>query len=245
MPKDYFSQQASTYASFRPHYPEELYAYILKRVKGFDKAWDCATGNGQVAGELAKHFKTVEATDISQQQVDNAIQASNIRYSICPAERTDFHDHDFDLITVGQALHWFDLNAFFKEVTRVSKPGSHLAIWGYSLIKVNEAIDTLFDYYYNVTVGKYWDEARKHVENEYASYNFPFAQIDTQHFTIKLDWSVHHYLGYLRSWSATQKFINEKGFDPLTDFAEKLSPFWWENETKTVQFPVFLKLCTL
>lgn len=245
MAKDYFSQQAGTYATFRPHYPADLYAYLFKKVKHFGKAWDCATGNGQVASELAKHFKSVEATDISQQQLDNAIAVNNIHYSLSPAEQTNFPDDSFDLITVGQALHWFDQAAFFKEAVRVAKPGASLAVWGYAIIRVNEEIDKLFYNYYEGTVGKYWDQARKHIENEYADFHFPFAAIDHQHFTLQLHWTAEHYLGYLRSWSATQKFINENGFDPLKDFSEALAHFWRPDEIKTVQFPVFLKLCSL
>jgi ubiquinone/menaquinone biosynthesis C-methylase UbiE len=245
MAKDYFSQQAGTYASFRPHYPAELYAYLFKKVKHFAKAWDCATGNGQVAHELAKHFTNVEATDISQQQLDNAVKASNIHYTLCQAEQTNFPDQSFDLITVGQALHWFDQAAFFKEVKRVGKPNAYLAVWGYAIISVDKEIDKLFYSYYEGTVGRYWDQARRHIENEYASFHFPFTEVDHQHFTLQLNWTVEHYLGYLRSWSATQKFINENGFDPLIDFGIELSQFWKHDELKTVQFPIFLKLCPL
>ncbi len=245
MAKDYFSQQAGTYASFRPHYPADLYAYLFNKVKRFDKAWDCATGNGQVASELAKHFKSVEATDISQQQLDNALSATNIHYSLCPAEQTNFPDHSFDLITVGQALHWFDQPAFFKEAVRVANPGASLAVWGYAIISVNEEIDKLFYNYYEGTVGSYWDQARKHIENEYADFHFPFAAIDHQRFTLQLQWTVEHYLGYLRSWSATQKFINQNGFDPLKNLSVEIARFWKPAEIKTVQFPIFLKLCPL
>src|SRR5215213_8237924 len=106
--KDYFSDQARKYASFRPTYPAELYAFIFKHLNGKHHAWDCATGNGQVATHLALHFKQVSATDISQKQLDEAPKLPNINYSISPAEHTAFPPHSFDLITVGQALHWFD-----------------------------------------------------------------------------------------------------------------------------------------
>jgi ubiquinone/menaquinone biosynthesis C-methylase UbiE len=243
MAKDYFSQQANTYANFRPNYPPELYAYLYKQVSHFNNAWDCATGNGQVAIELAKCFKHVAATDISQQQLANATQASNITYSLCAAEQTDFPDQYFDLITVGQALHWFDLPAFFKEARRVSKPNAVLAVWGYALVSVDPEIDKLFYQYYKGTVGSYWDSAREHIENEYANFHFPFSTIEHHHFSIVLAWTVEHYLGYLRSWSATQKFINENGFDPLIEFSKALMRFWKPGEVKTTHFPVFFKLC--
>jgi hypothetical protein len=49
MPKDLFSNHASLYSKFRPSYPQELYDYVLSFVENRNKAWDCATGNGQVA----------------------------------------------------------------------------------------------------------------------------------------------------------------------------------------------------
>src|SRR5689334_8071156 len=107
-PKDLFSQQAKTYAKYRPSYPPELFDYILQFVEEKNSAWDCATGNGQAAVALSGYFKKVEATDLSKGQIDNAVQKENIRYSVCPAEETSFPDDQFDLITVAQAYHWLN-----------------------------------------------------------------------------------------------------------------------------------------
>lgn len=245
MQKDYFSQHASIYAAFRPLYPKALYDFVFSKLTNFDAAWDCATGNGQVAGELCKHFKIVEATDISQQQLDNAVQAKNIRYSISPAEKTGFVDASFDLITVAQALHWFDTDKFFAEAKRIGKPGGKVALWGYSILTVNKEIDALFYYYYETVVGRYWDEARKRVEEEYASIHFPFEKILTERFELRTEWDRNQFLGYLRSWSATQKFIKAEGSDPLIAFAEQLKKVWVGEDKKTIIFPIFLKLCSL
>lgn len=245
MQKDYFSQHASIYAAFRPSYPKALYDFVFSNLTHFDSAWDCATGNGQVAGELSKHFNTVEATDISQQQLDNAVQAKNIRYSISPAEKTNFAEKSFDLVTVAQALHWFDTDRFFAEAKRIGKPGGKVALWGYSILTVNKEIDELFYYYYETVVGHYWDAARKHVEEEYASIHFPFEKIQTERFELRVEWDMNQFIGYLRSWSATQKFIKAEGHDPLIAFSEQLKKVWTGNEKKAIIFPIFLKLCSL
>lgn len=245
MQKDYFSQHASIYAAFRPTYPKELYTFLYGHVSAFEKAWDCATGNGQVASELSRQFKSVEASDISQQQLDNAFQAENIRYSVCPAEQTSFPDATFDLITVGQALHWFDTEKFFREAKRVGKPGGKLALWGYSVLTVNESIDALFYRYYNSIVGPYWDAARKHIEEEYASIHFPFDSLETKQFQLTVEWTPEQFVGYLRSWSATQKYIKVQNHDPLSSFMEELTMRWGDDTTKVITFPIFLKLCSL
>ena len=62
---DRFSTQAAAYARYRISYPAALYAWLLPQVPGRRRAWDCATGNGQVAAVLARHFEHVAATDLS------------------------------------------------------------------------------------------------------------------------------------------------------------------------------------
>tara|TARA_R100000687_G_C6323682_1_gene106232 strand:+ start:348 stop:518 length:171 start_codon:yes stop_codon:yes gene_type:complete len=55
--KDNFSSKSSSYAKYRPTYPQELYQFLKEKLHKTEKAWDCGTGNGQVAGALAKFFK--------------------------------------------------------------------------------------------------------------------------------------------------------------------------------------------
>jgi ubiquinone/menaquinone biosynthesis C-methylase UbiE len=240
MTKDYFSGHSKLYATFRPTYPDDLYEFIFKHLQSRSTVWDCATGNGQVAQYLSLHFDQVFATDISQQQLDSAHQAENILYSVQPAEKTNFQDQTFDLITVGQALHWFELPQFYAEVKRVIKPHGLLAVWGYSVCSVDPAVDKFFLDFYNNIVEPYWDGARKMVEEEYKNVPFPFDQIATPKFSINVEWTLEEFAGYLTTWSATQKFIKDKNYDPVPEVVKLIQPYWREKEK--VSFPVFLKL---
>ena len=242
--KDYFSSQSKLYATFRPTYPKELYEFIFQYVTEKKVAWDCATGNGQVADYLSTHFDEVHATDISQQQIDQAGKRSNIFYSICPAEKTSFQENQFNLITVAQALHWFDRDAFYSEARRVGKPGSLLAAWGYALLYIEPIIDEIIMDYYNHTVGPYWDNARKLVEEEYRTISFPFEEIQPPPFSIKVQWTINQLSGYLSSWSATQKYIREKGHDPVSPFIKRLKKYWTKPDM-TVTFPLFARIGVL
>jgi ubiquinone/menaquinone biosynthesis C-methylase UbiE len=243
--KDLFSSQSKAYAAFRPTYPAELYEFIFRNTKNFDLAWDCATGNGQVAQDLSKRFKKVYATDISQQQLDEAFKVTNIQYSVSKAEQTNFPDSSFDLITVGQALHWINTHEFYSEVNRVGKKGSTIAVWGYSLLTVNGAIDVRFNEFYFERVGKYWDTARKLVENKYSTIDFPFANKQEANFQIKAEWSLEQFAGYLTSWSATQKSIKAEGINPVPEFIRSIENLWPHDEIKSIRFPVFVKLGTV
>jgi len=240
--KNYFSQQSKAYAAFRPSYPEDLYRFIFEHLKNYACVWDCATGNGQVAQYLARHFTSVYATDISQQQIDNAFRAKNIFYSVGGEENTLFKDNQFDLVTVGQALHWFNRPGFYREVKRTTKPGGLLAVWGYALLTVEPVIDQLFMDFYTNQIGRYWDEARKLVENYYRDIPFPFEQIVCPEFNITVNWTLDQFAGYLSSWSATQKYIHTHGLDPVKPFKEDLKSVWRSGEVKLVTFPVFMKL---
>jgi len=240
--KDNFSTQSGLYKKFRPVYPQVLYDYVLSFVKNKNTAWDCATGNGQVAGVLAEHFDKVYATDISRNQLNNAVQKENIEYKRCPAEDTPFPSHTFDLITVGQALHWFDFEQFFEEVKRVAKPGATMAAWGYALMNINAEVDALVYKLYEDIVGTYWDFERKYVEDHYANIPFPLDNVQQKDFTIAVQWNLSHLIGYLNSWSSVQHYIRQHNENPVDQIVDKLRACWPEEGVKKVSFPVFLKL---
>ena len=142
--KDNFLKQSATYSKYRPDYPKELYEFISSNVKKKQAAWDCGTGNGQAAKELAKIFEKVFATDISQQQIENAGQRENIFYSVEPAEQTTFSHNSFDLVTVAQALHWLRVDDFYTQVKRVAKCGHFccLDLFAFAHFKRNRCFDS-------------------------------------------------------------------------------------------------------
>lgn len=239
--KDNFSRQADVYARYRPGYPRALFDFILTHVKEKKLAWDCATGNGQTAKELALFFEKVFATDSSQKQLDHAYKAPNIIYSRQTAEQTDFAADSFDLITVSQALHWLKFDSFYSEVRRVSKPGGCLAVWMYSLLRISPAIDELIEKYHFETMGTYWDSERKYVDDNYASVPFPFDEIQTPSFAITYQWTIRELEGYFNTWSALQKFIASNGYSPVPDIIKKISSHW-TDESMRIVFPLHLRM---
>ena len=114
-----FSVESSRYAVARPQYPDQLFDYLADLCEETDSVWDCATGSGQAAISLTKHFDSVQATDVSAAQIANAFAQERVYYSVQPAEKTNFETASFDLVTVATALHWFNLERFWPEVHRV------------------------------------------------------------------------------------------------------------------------------
>lgn len=238
--KDNFSTHSAAYARFRPGYPAALLKYICSRCQAFDTAWDCATGNGQIAAVLAQHFRQVEATDISENQLKNAIQQPNIHYQVGKAETTSFPDWSFDLITVGQAAHWFHLDRFYAEVRRLLRPGGVLALIGYNLLTVDPAVDALVWHLYRDVLGPYWDAERRLVEQAYATLDFPFEETPFPETYMEYSWTLENLIGYLNTWSAWQHYVREKNESPMSEaFVESLRAAWPEGEVRTARFPIF------
>ena len=239
--KDNFSRQADIYAKYRPGYPKELFDFIIGHVTHCETAWDCATGNGQTAKQLSVYFKNVVATDISQKQLDNAFPAQNITYLLQPEEQTDFANDSFDLITISQALHWFNFEKFYAEALRVAKPGAWLAAWMYSLLRISPVVDAIIEHYHFETLGNYWDKERKYVDADYATIPFPFTGIETPVFSITYYWTLEELEGYFNTWSALQKYIVAHNDSPVPVLIRQVRPHW-KNEKMKIIFPLHLRM---
>ena len=240
--KDNFSTQAGLYAQYRPTYPPELFEYVVSFVSNKNTAWDCGTGNGQSALALSGYFKKVIATDISSKQIDNAEKAPNIFYSVQSAEKTNIEVNSIDLVTVAQAIHWFDFEKFYTEVKRVASENAIIAVWTYSLLKINESIDQLIRNYHFNFLGSYWDAERKYVDDEYKNIPFPFEKIKVPSFNIEVNWSIEDLEGYLNTWSALQKYIKVNGVNPVPDLIYSLRPYWGPEVKREIIFPIHLLL---
>ena len=236
--KDNFSGHASDYARYRPTYPDALFAFVYEQLAHFDTAWDGGTGNGQVAVKLAERFDCVYATDLSANQLAQAPQRANVIYRVQRAEDASFEEQSLDLVTVAQAIHWFDYEAFYATVNRVLKPDGLLAVWGYTLLSVNEAVDAIVRHLHSGTLDNYWDPERQYVDARYRTIPFPFDEIAAPEFTQSLRWSI----GYLNTWSAVKHYQQHEGRNPVSERTTDLRQAWGAAERQTIQVPVFLRL---
>ncbi|MEN8800081.1 MAG: class I SAM-dependent methyltransferase [Flavobacteriaceae bacterium] len=240
---DLFSDDAEGYQKYRPEYPTEFLEEIISLVIQRERCWDCGTGNGQVARVLSRFFKTVKATDISQAQLKKSYRSSNIDYSVERAEDSSFPDDHFDLITVAQAVHWFDFSHFFKEAVRVSNNGCIIALWGYGLLHFNNELDALIDKFYHKLQSD-WAKERRHIENNYNSIPFPFENIPlSKSYAIRLEFNLEELIGYLDTWTALKNYRKRQQLNPLKEFKEELSAVWKGNDKrKLATFPIFTKI---
>jgi ubiquinone/menaquinone biosynthesis C-methylase UbiE len=241
--KDLFSSHADIYAKYRPLYPRELYEFILDQVTEKGTALDCGTGNGQAAGVLADHFREVHGTDISEKQIKNAIQKENLFYRVCQAESLPFADNYFDLIASATAVHWFQFDQFFSEITRVEKNNSIFACWAYKVFRTDrETINKLVDRFYSETVHSYWDAERRHVDEEYKNIPMPFTEIRNPGFATQLLWDLQTLEGYLNTWSAVQHYIRINRVNPVNQLMEQVKQELGTNNKVLMTFPIFMRM---
>ncbi|XVF76533.1 hypothetical protein PTKIN_Ptkin13bG0273300 [Pterospermum kingtungense] len=251
-----FIKQAKQYAEARPSYAAHLFQFIASKTPAHDLAWDVGTGSGQAARSLAEIYKNVVATDTSPKQLEFATKLPNIRYqhtspviSMAEIEQNVAAESSVDLVTVAQAMHWFDLPVFYQQVKWVlKKPHGVLAVWCYTTPQVNDSIDSILQRFYR---NPYWDPQRKLVDDKYTSIDFPFEPVDgvestgPVEFTNERMMGLEDYFTYLTSWSAYEK-AKEKGVELLSeDVVDDFKRAWTEDGNdgqKLVNFPVYLRI---
>lgn len=131
-----FTEQAAVYAAARPAYPKDLFAKLAALTSHHRRAWDVGTGNGQAAIGVAEHYDSVVATDVDAEQLRHATPHPKVQYLHTPdaAPTEDLvstlgGEGSVDLITVAQAVHWFDLPAFYGVARRaLRRPGGVIAV---------------------------------------------------------------------------------------------------------------------
>lgn len=241
---DHFSRLASAYASCRPGYPDELFTYLAGLVQRHELAWDCAAGSGQATLPLARVFRRVLATDVSAAMLANAPRHPRIEYRAAPAESSGLRSASADLVTVAQALHWLECDSFYAEVQRVLVPGGVLAVWSYGVQYLDEGpIDRVLHRFYTEIVGPFWAPERCHVETGYRLLPFPFPELEPPGFAMQERWSLSELLGYIGTWSATQRFRETRGNDPIDQLARELAGPWGDPATRRlVRWPLSLRV---
>ena len=239
---DHFSSSPSDYATFRPRYPGALFQWLAGECRDHRRAWDCGTGNGQAAVYLAPHFDLVIATDPSQAQIAHRAAAEGVHYAVMTAEASALSRRSVDLITVAQALHWFDLPAFYAEARRTLTPGGVLGVWTYGLLTIEPLIDERLRRFHAIEVGAYWPPERALVDRGYADIPFPFDELAAPRFDMAAEWTLAQFSGYLETWSAVAAYRRARGNSPVAGFIESIRELWGApDERRPVRWPLAMR----
>jgi SAM-dependent methyltransferase len=239
--KDHFSGNAAQYARFRPEYPAGFLAALAAAAPARTLAWDCATGNGQAAVGLAPYFERVLATDASAAQLSNAMPRANITYRIGVEDDSGLPPAVADLVTVAQAIHWFDIARFHREVRRVARPGAVVAAWTYRLAEVDSGVDAVVRWLHRERVAPYWPPERALVDDGYRSIDWPYEPIDVGAWRAGMRMDRDTLVGYLGTWSAVNR-ARQAGDDPLPELRARLRAAWPDGEEcRHVGWPLVIR----
>ena len=241
--RDHFSKVASGYAAYRPRYPAALFDFLAEHAPGRSLAWDCACGNGQATLDIAERFEHVIGTDPSEAQISEAPPHPRIEWRAAPGEQSGIPDDTCDLVTIAQALHWLDIDAFFREAARVARPAGLVAVWTYGDIRLDEPeADAVVRHFARRTVGPYWPPQRGIVDDGYRSVTMPLAELEVPTFEMDDRWTLEQLLGYVRTWSATTRYREALHEDPTIDLAARLGPLWGDpDEPRRVWWPLTVR----
>ncbi len=239
--KDYFSSASDNYKRFRPVYPRELYEYLAQITPERKLAWDVGCGNGQAAKEMANLFQQVVATDASAEQIAQTRSAGNLQFFVSPAETLNANDNSIDLITVAQAIHWFDHAKFFAAVQKKLKPGGILAVWGYQLLYTDSPLDPMIERFHSEIVGPYWPPERALLDNGYTKVPFPYPALKSPTFFMRTNWSFGDLIGYLNTWSAVKQYEIKQGYNPVEHHFEEIKAAWGDlDRSLPIYWPLIL-----
>ena len=250
------ASQAQAYALSRPETPIQVAKKTIEYMKLrtplpqselYDCMIDVGCGNGQSTAIFAPYFKEIIAIDPSEKQIERAKQNNkflNIKYQVGQAEKL-LGENNVDLVTSGQAVHWVDFQAFFKQCRKVLKPSGCLLLHGYDRPRIYPkflhrsssaaiAAEELFSDFYSKCP---FHPRRKHVDDHYETI---FKMIKSNHKT-KVEsiqntkyGTLADFVQYLRTWSGYQAYLKNLSKsdsvhnrnDILKDFILKLKKEW-------------------
>jgi SAM-dependent methyltransferase len=133
-----FTGKAAVYAKYRPTYPKEILKILGDQIEFTRESVVADIGSG--TGILSKIFLengnavySVEPNNSMRSYAERDLSMYPQFHSVAAiAEDTGLPGSSIDLVTAGQALHWFDRERARKEFARILKPT------GYALIVYNE-----------------------------------------------------------------------------------------------------------
>lgn len=241
--EDHYSGHADAYARHRPHYPDELFAWLTSVSPGRKLAWDAGTGSGQVAVALARNFERVIATDASSEQLARAIPHERVEYRHEPAGSASLDDASVDLITAGAAAHWFDLDAFNREVLRVGRKGAVVALFSYGPRDFADLVGPVVHRFQEEILGDYWPERIQYVHERYATLPFPFEEIAAPEFEMSAEWNLAEFIAFLETWSASQRYFLERGTRATAEIEPELARMWGNPASRRLlRCPIFVRV---
>ncbi|HEY5369436.1 MAG TPA: class I SAM-dependent methyltransferase [Hanamia sp.] len=249
---NHFNQKtaAERYSKGRPHFHSNTIKHIRNYIKPgnkLDNALDIACGTGLSTEALLEIAQHVYGTDMSQEMLNFALQPDKINYSIAPAEHQPFPDNYFDMITVSSGVHWFDIDKFLTEASRLLKSKSWLVLYENYFISEMVGNDNFTNWFPNVYLKKFPSPPRNN------SYSWTNENLNPKNFNLlkeeKFKNSVAFNKKQLALYFTTQSNIisaverNETTYEEVENWLNKELTSFFENDEaiKTINYGNWIK----
>ena len=250
MQKDYFGydKQSESYDAFRPKYPNDLISKLASLALNKKVALDVGTGTGILAYPLSLVFDKIIAIDSSEKQLkipqEKYSHISKMIFKIGDAHKlidSLEHNEKVDLITVGQAFHWFDKDLFLSSCKSVLNTDGVVALCGYNMFKIinNSELQEVVDIFYN-KVKPYFKCNRTTLELEYQDIDFDGLKQEHFNYEYRKESELESLLNYLDTFSAyrlyKEMFEKENGYiDPLEELKLNIKKIDPNNKISNIE----------
>ena len=92
-------------------------------------------------------------------------------------------------------------------------------------------------------VGAYWPPERRHVDEGYATLDFPFPEEPGPAMVMDVSWPLERLVAYAGTWSAVKEYRRLEGTDPLPKLRDLLIPVWGDPKSeKRVSWPLAFRI---
>ena len=135
-PTERFSNRAKFYDQYRPGYPEEIIELLKSEcdLSPSSVIADIGSGTGILSRLFLRNGNIVFGVEPNREMREVAEELlreyQNFRSINGNAEATDLRGKSVELVTAGQAFHWFHIEKAKEEFSRILKPGGRVVlIW--------------------------------------------------------------------------------------------------------------------
>lgn len=217
-----FSSAAATYARIRPSYARPAIGIIKEMCPPDGLVVDLAAGTGILTGQLTRAgLRTLAVEPLGAMATQLGLGLPTVPVVLGVAEALPVASGAVDVLTVGQAFHWFDPGPALAEAARVLRGDGVLALVWNARDAATPWVDELTRLVEERTGGRPYEDHRERPWAEVVSAAGGFTDLEERRFPNPVPTTVEGVIDRLRSTSFVAA-LGERSRDSVLDAARRL-----------------------